>query len=373
MKRDKKSAAIISGFDPYSYKGGIETFLLNLKTLLMERDISVDIHFVSPSPTMKVKPFTVKSLEKKIPEFLQDCFMLGRALSKIQEDYDFIISNNFYGLGYFAPKVKSFNIYHSTHVGYANALRGKVPQAYYRELKYLYGYVGDGLGGRGKGRIAVSQSIKDELRRYYGFRKVNVVNHGIDTEFYKKLKETTALRKKWDIHADAFVGIFVGRWEIGKGTDIMEDVIRAHPDIVWLLAIGPSQCPLRGIGNVRIVEDADKETLRELYSASDFMLLPSYYEGFGLTVIEAMACALPVICTKVGVANDLFLSDTLRKLGLERCGKDEMVKEIGCRISFLRKTADKDRITALGRSIIEREYPLDVWKSKMLTALGLSH
>lgn len=42
-----------------------------------------------------------------------------------------------------------------------------------------------------------------------------------------------------------------------------------------------------------------KETLVELYNAADVLLTPSLYEGFGMTVLEAMACGTPVIASNV--------------------------------------------------------------------------
>jgi len=44
---------------------------------------------------------------------------------------------------------------------------------------------------------------------------------------------------------------------------------------------------------------ADKNILIQLYNAADVLLAPSLYEGFGLTVLEAMACGLPVITSNV--------------------------------------------------------------------------
>jgi glycosyltransferase involved in cell wall biosynthesis len=43
----------------------------------------------------------------------------------------------------------------------------------------------------------------------------------------------------------------------------------------------------------------DKETLVQIYNAADVLVAPSLYEGFGLTIIEAMACGLPVITSNV--------------------------------------------------------------------------
>jgi glycosyltransferase involved in cell wall biosynthesis len=364
-------AAILNAFDPETYKGGIETFILTLRDFLVERNFQVDIHCMSPSPTLKIDPFPIRPLIHKVPEFLLNCFMMGRAFSKIEKEYDLVISNNFYGLGYFAPKVKGFTIYHSTHAAYADALRSRLPEKDYRNLKYGYGYLGDWLSGRGKMKIAVSKTVRNELVRYYHFRKVDVVNHGIDTAFFRKMEGTSFLRKKWGIPPDSFVGIFVGRWEIGKGTDIMEEIITRDPGIVWIFVTGPSDCPLTESATLRVVRNTARGEMRELYSLSDFLLLPSYYEGFGLAIIEAMACELPVICTEVGVAKDLLEFDALRRFILPSLDKKEMVKEISHRIALLRNGTESKELVTIGRSIVEGNYHLDIWKRRMAAALGL--
>lgn len=43
----------------------------------------------------------------------------------------------------------------------------------------------------------------------------------------------------------------------------------------------------------------DKEILIQIYNAADVLVAPSIYEGFGITVIEAMACGLPVVASNV--------------------------------------------------------------------------
>jgi glycosyltransferase involved in cell wall biosynthesis len=298
--------------------------------------------------------------------------MMGRAITKIQKKYTLIISSNFYGLGFFSPKIKSFNIYHSAHAAYADALKGKLSDLDYRDLKYLFGHTGDRMSGRRKIQIAVSDSVSQELRRYYGFNEITIVNHGIDTDFFKKLEDTTSLRQKWAIPPDAFVGIFVGRWEIGKGIDILEKIIMIRNDVFWILAIGDSECPFSG-NNLKIIKNVDIINLRELYSISDFMLFPSYYEGFGLVIIEAMACKIPVICTEVGVAKDLIQFDALRTLFLPNVHDIELIRGINDRISFLKNnTPEKEKISNMERSIIEKNYTLDIWREKMSLALGFS-
>lgn len=365
-----KRAAILTAFDPEAIRGGIETFILCLRQLLNKHNIEVDIHHFLPHSTLSIKTFPLKYLNKIIPEFLLNCFMMGRAFSEVQNKYDLVISNNFYGAGFLNPRVKSFNIYHSTHTGYADALKGRIPDKDYQDLKYFYGHIGDRLSGRGKIKIAVSESVRDELYRYYKFRKIELVNHSIDTKLFRKIEEISPLRMKWQIPPDAFVGIFGGRWEIGKGITILEEVINQHPEIIWILAVGSSDCSLTKHKNIRIIKNASTEIMREIYSLSDFMLFPSYYEGFGLTITEAMACNLPVICTEVGVAKELSKLDKLNKLIIP-LNKLNIV-EINNRISFLKfNETEKKVIAKASRMVIEKYYTLDIWESKMSEILGL--
>ena len=62
---------------------------------------------------------------------------------------------------------------------------------------------------------------------------------------------------------------------------------------------------------VRFLENAPNEDLVALYNSARLLALPSFYEGFGLTVLEAMACGTPVICSERGslpeVAGDAAL------------------------------------------------------------------
>ncbi|MBV9329076.1 MAG: glycosyltransferase family 4 protein [Chloroflexi bacterium] len=64
-------------------------------------------------------------------------------------------------------------------------------------------------------------------------------------------------------------------------------------------------------GAVRFLGTLDQDDLAALYSRAGVFVLPSVYEGFGLPVLEAMACGAPVVCSNAGplpeVAGDAAL------------------------------------------------------------------
>jgi D-inositol-3-phosphate glycosyltransferase len=49
-----------------------------------------------------------------------------------------------------------------------------------------------------------------------------------------------------------------------------------------------------------------QEMLPLFYSAADLCVVPSYYESFGLVVLESLACGTPVVATKVGGAESVI-------------------------------------------------------------------
>lgn len=360
--------AILTAFNPFETKGGIETFIINLIELFNEQKIQNDVIYLYSNPVNK-NNVLYNILRKLCPPFLCDCFKLGRQFKIIENNYDLVISNNFYGVGYIPKKTRAINIYHSTHAGYANALKDKIHQNEYRQLKYYFGHVGDRISGYKKFKIAVSNSIQKELSQHYGFKDVMVIPHGIDTEFYTKNPDTKSLRLKWGISDDAFVGIFVGRWEIGKGIDILTEIILSHPEIFWIIVTGNTECPLDNLTHTKVIKDADKNDLKELYSLSDFMLFPSYYEGFGLVILEAMACELPVICTDVGVCKELKNTKEIPPLVIDLTNKNQMINDINSVISLLKNKDFSIKTGKALRKIVMQDYNLSVWKDNFLRVI----
>lgn len=65
---------------------------------------------------------------------------------------------------------------------------------------------------------------------------------------------------------------------------------------------------------VTLREAVSPEELRNCYRAAEILVFPSYFEGFGLVILEAMACGLPVITTDATAGPDLLDENTGRVL-----------------------------------------------------------
>ena len=86
----------------------------------------------------------------------------------------------------------------------------------------------------------------------------------------------------------------------GDETDSVPPLILAGPPTTqaadWLTAI--DEPPLRG--RVHCTGYIDESALRELYEGASVLVLPSFHEGFGLPVVEAMTIGVPVVASDRG-------------------------------------------------------------------------
>jgi len=106
--------------------------------------------------------------------------------------------------------------------------------------------------------------------------------------------------------------LFVGTLEPRKNVPLLLDAlvqVRRELDVQLLVVGGRGWLdePIfaaharSGLGDaVRFLGTLDQDDLAVLYSHAGAFVLPSMYEGFGLPVVEAMACGAPVVCSNAG-------------------------------------------------------------------------
>ncbi|MEG4235310.1 glycosyltransferase family 4 protein [Microcoleus sp. Pol11C3] len=151
-------------------------------------------------------------------------------------------------------------------------------------------------------KITISEWLVELARTKYGDREVSLAPPTVDTkQFY------ACPRNKQSVPT---VGLMYSTiyW---KGTDIALKAFSLAAEKIpnlRLVAFGTeapsSELPLPA--NAEYVIQPDQDKIKDYYSKCDAWLLASRSEGFGLPIIEAMACRTPVISTPAGAAPEIL-------------------------------------------------------------------
>ena len=117
------------------------------------------------------------------------------------------------------------------------------------------------------------------------------------------------VRQQYGIPNNAVLGVFVGRITADKGVLDLAHAIRILNEDgldLYVAFVGPDEGNMKaaitlasGSDSQRIIMTGFSATPESFMSAADFLVLPSYREGFGSTIIEAAACGIPAIGTRI--------------------------------------------------------------------------
>lgn len=172
--------------------------------------------------------------------------------------------------------------------------------------------------------VAVSEHVKKELLENFDYLddEVVVIYNGVDTAIFKSIPEVEKrkLKNQIGIPEAAIVFAFIGGDWSRKGLrlllDAFEGFIGKHPSVIARILVV-------GEGDKKVIQNGLSEKVKEkvifqgfhedpsiYYKMSDIFVLPSSYETFSIAALEAGACGLPVIMTKVGIS-DIVAEDNV--------------------------------------------------------------
>jgi glycosyltransferase involved in cell wall biosynthesis len=218
------------------------------------------------------------------------------------------------------PKVKTVVTIHDLGVEYLPGYH-KFPQRYYLDFASKY-------ASRHADRIiAVSRATKRDLIRRYGINanKISVVYEGVDRTVFRRQSKanTDRVLKKYGIMGRKYI-LFVGTIQPRKNIELLiEAFSKLKVADVRLVIAGKPGWDYEGIisapkrfgvrGKVRFLGRIRDEDLPALYSGASVFAFPSLFEGFGLPILEALACGCPVVASDIGPHREIFEKASLGK------------------------------------------------------------
>jgi D-inositol-3-phosphate glycosyltransferase len=169
--------------------------------------------------------------------------------------------------------------------------------------------------------LAPTDRERENLVRYYNapVEKIGVVPCGVNLDLFRPMDKALA-RERLGFSADGPIVLYVGRFDPIKGIDRLLGAMAylKHHQRLRLVIIGgdgPDTAEYRhlrltslklGIQNaVSFVGRVEQKNLPPYYSAADVLVVPSYYESFGLVGLESLACGTPVVATDVGAMRSI--------------------------------------------------------------------
>lgn len=178
------------------------------------------------------------------------------------------------------------------------------------------------LIGRMDGLIATSARGARYLER-----PAEVIMHGIDTEGFSPPADRAALRRRLGLPEDHVILGCFGRIRAQKGTDVFVAaalaLLAGRPRVTAVvmgrateghegfLAGLKEQVAAAGLADrILFPPEVPVHEVADWYRVLDLYVAPQRWEGFGLTPIEAMACGVPVVATRVGAFEEIVTDET---------------------------------------------------------------
>lgn len=211
----------------------------------------------------------------------------------------------------------------------------------------------------------VSSNFVEKSLCEYGVDKAKIINvpYGVDISDFT-LKDYNKKKPNKKIKF-----LFVGRVEAAKGIYYLFEAFKqlTHLDIE-LLVVGSIEMNIKELANcsenIKFLGPVNKKEISKIYQNVDVYVMPSLWEGFSLTIFEAMASGLPVIASKNSGAEGV-ITDYEQGFIVETCSIEELVNKITW---FYQNPSSIEPMGNKARKLAER-YSWEVYQKKIASSI----
>jgi glycosyltransferase involved in cell wall biosynthesis len=315
-------------FPPFSFGGGAGVYAKNLVNELDKKGVIVYVIFAFDNNSKNEIPRKIKEniylyplKIKKIPGLSYFIFnlKLRKIISNLKVNFN-LVHFNFTPL-FTIKNVPNFITVHHPY-GSLKILLKFFPQlifspTYLLEYNPLIEYLDIRAFRRSDFIISVSKFSRNWLIQNYHIspKKIKTIYQGVKIPRYNHNKNQKYI-EEYNLKGEKII-LFVGRLEIRKGILDLVDALSIIPKKIEYKCIIIGKGPLKNTilrrikeyklsDNFIFIDYLKKADLNCFYYLCDIYVQPSYLEGFGLTLIEAMATGTPVISTNTGAIPEII-------------------------------------------------------------------
>jgi glycosyltransferase involved in cell wall biosynthesis len=184
---------------------------------------------------------------------------------------------------------------------------------YYRLICFLEGLV---YKRQTTALAAISQHSADCAAQLFRRADVKVIRYGVDLKIFNPSNRTSrrdAARSSFDIRPSDFCLLLVGNDWQNKGLGVLLGAMSECPELPFkLLVVGSDDRrgyaeSIRALGiEPRVKFSLPSPDVMQFYAAADAYVGPSLEDAYGLPVLEAMACGLPVIASSSAGVSEII-------------------------------------------------------------------
>lgn len=207
-------------------------------------------------------------------------------------------------------------------------------------------------------------------------REFSIFNNAIDlSRFIFDRPARDALRERLGIRSSAIVIGHTGRFTFQKNQDwiirVFAQFLKIHSDSnLLLVGAGPLENEMRRLSiqlevSDRVIFAGSQNNVQTYLSAMDLFCLPSHYEGFGISLIEAQANGLPSLVSDI-VTNEVCLTEAISRYSLKAAAS-----EWACKLLALHKNGRYNSTDQI-RKLREAGYDIRTQSNRLIELYELA-
>jgi glycosyltransferase involved in cell wall biosynthesis len=207
--------------------------------------------------------------------------------------------------------------------------------------------------------IAVSEDLKQKVAALgVPEHRITVLPAGIPESLFFPRGEKRALRRQLQLPENDILFLYVGNFVRVKGLEfLLKAFARVHTRLpqatLLMVGDGEAEAALKQLANTIGIDQHIIWAGRKLHaeipfwmSAADLLVLPSLSEGYGLVLVEALACGTPVIASRVGGIPEILISPDFGEMAPP--GDSEALAQ--AMLAATEKTWDRKKIVAYAQA-----------------------